>query len=261
MTLERSNLFDELYRGAKKAQWTISMHSQKKTYRLTNNQVIVDQAFSKQYNKRVGDSFNLHTTTSNQTAVTIPAKIVGIVADTGIFAQTSGVMLLSIHDYQAAAPSIVLTYNAIDITTNHVNQASSAIGNKFPLANVQTADQALKSTQDQVSLINKFLEIAGLLALLIGGVGIVNTMQVLLSRRRIEIAMLKTVGYRRFDLYLLFGLEAGLLGHFVFKSAFGVSWYIAVGLIVGIALLAMITATLVAWGAVRVRPLEVLRYE
>ncbi len=93
-----------------------------------------------------------------------------------------------------------------------MNQASSAIENKFPLANVQTADQALKSTQEQVDLIKKFLEIAGLLALLIGGVGIVNTMQVLLSRRRIEIAMLKTVGYRRFDLYLLFGLEAGLLG-------------------------------------------------
>src|SRR5258708_13058275 len=50
------------------------------------------------------------------------------------------------------------------------------------------------------------------MALLIGGVGIVNTMQVLLSRRKLEIAMLKTTGYRRFDLYLLFGLEAGLLG-------------------------------------------------
>ena len=60
--------------------------------------------------------------------------------------------------------------------------------------------------------LKKFLEIAGLLALLIGGVGIVNTMQVLLSRRKIEIAMLKTTGYRRTDLYLLFGLEAGLLG-------------------------------------------------
>src|SRR5260370_28829216 len=48
--------------------------------------------------------------------------------------------------------------------------------------------------------------------MLIGGVGIVNTMQVLLSRRKLEIAMLKTTGYRRFDLYLLFGLEAGLLG-------------------------------------------------
>ncbi|HEY6410739.1 MAG TPA: FtsX-like permease family protein, partial [Ktedonobacteraceae bacterium] len=71
---------------------------------------------------------------------------------------------------------------------------------------------ALKNNQTQVDFIKKFLEIAGLLALLIGGVGIVNTMQVLLSRRKIEIAMLKTTGYRRADLYLLFGLEAGLLG-------------------------------------------------
>jgi ABC-type antimicrobial peptide transport system permease subunit len=70
----------------------------------------------------------------------------------------------------------------------------------------------LKSQQNLVDFIKKFLEIAGLLALLIGGVGIVNTMQVLLSRRKTEIAMLKTTGYRRVDLYLLFGLEAGLLG-------------------------------------------------
>jgi putative ABC transport system permease protein len=61
-------------------------------------------------------------------------------------------------------------------------------------------------------MINKFLEITGLLSLLIGGVGIVNTMQVVLSRRKTEIAMLKTSGYRRGDLYALFGLEAGLLG-------------------------------------------------
>jgi predicted lysophospholipase L1 biosynthesis ABC-type transport system permease subunit len=35
---------------------------------------------------------------------------------------------------------------------------------------------------------------------------------VLLRRRRTEIAMLKTAGYRQGDLYLLFGLEAGLIG-------------------------------------------------
>ncbi len=71
---------------------------------------------------------------------------------------------------------------------------------------------SLKAQQASLDNINKFLEIAGLLALLIGGVGIVNTMQVLLSRRKTEIAMLKTAGYRRSDLYLLFGLEASLLG-------------------------------------------------
>src|SRR5438132_10543800 len=86
------------------------------------------------------------------------------------------------------------------------------MNSQFPLGNTQTATDALKSQQNLVDFIKKFLEISGLLALLIGGVGIVNTMQVLLSRRRTEIAMLKTAGYRRLDLYILFDLEASLLG-------------------------------------------------
>src|SRR2546429_2306317 len=124
-------------------------------------------------------------------------------------------MLISTADYQAADPKLPLLYDTVDVATAdkaHTDQAPKAISDRFPIANVTTADQALKNTQAQVDFIKKFLEIAGLLALLIGGVGIVNTMQVLLSRRKIEIAMLKTTGYRRFDLYLLFGLEAGLLG-------------------------------------------------
>src|SRR6185437_10934680 len=46
----------------------------------------------------------------------------------------------------------------------------------------------------------------------IGGVGIINTMQVLLRRRLLEIAMLKTQGYRQRHLLLMFGIEALLLG-------------------------------------------------
>ena len=182
---------------------------------LTNGQVVVDQNLIDQYNKKVGDSFTIHASTSTGGAISIPVKIAGIVNDSGVFAQSNDFMLLSVTDYQAADPSLPLLYDTIDISTvdkAHTDQAAKAINNQFPLANTTTADQALKNNQTQVDFIKKFLEIAGLLALLIGGVGIVNTMQVLLSRRKIEIAMLKTTGYRRFDLYLLFGLEAGLLG-------------------------------------------------
>ncbi|HYK84113.1 MAG TPA: FtsX-like permease family protein [Ktedonobacteraceae bacterium] len=182
---------------------------------LGNNQVVVDQNLIDQYKKKVGDSFTIHASTSTGGALSIPVKIVGIVNDAGVFAQSNDFMLLSATDYQAADPKLPLLYDTIDVATAdqaHTDQASKAISNKFPLAITTTAEQALKNNQQQVDFIKKFLEIAGLLALLIGGVGIVNTMQVLLSRRRIEIAMLKTTGYRRFDLYLLFGLEAGLLG-------------------------------------------------
>src|SRR5712692_5987485 len=182
---------------------------------LTNNQVIVDQNLIDQYNKKVGDSFTVHTSTGTNAGLTLHVKIVGIVNGAGVFAQSNDFMLISHADYLAADPKLPLLYDTIDVSTAdkaHTDRAAKAISDQFPLATATTADQALKNNQTQVDFIKKFLEIAGLLALLIGGVGIVNTMQVLLSRRKIEIAMLKTTGYRRIDLYLLFGLEAGLLG-------------------------------------------------
>src|SRR5260221_5089291 len=182
---------------------------------LTNNQVVVDHNLLDQYKKKVGDSFKIHIGTRNGNAITIPVKIVGVVNDTGVFAQSNDFMLIALADYHAADPKTSLLYDTIDVVTAdkaHTDQAARTISEQFRIASVVTADQALKNNQAQVDFIKKFLEVAGLLALLIGGVGIVNTMQVLLSRRRVEIAMLKTTGYRRFDLYLLFGLEAALLG-------------------------------------------------
>jgi ABC-type lipoprotein release transport system permease subunit len=56
-------------------------------------------------------------------------------------------------------------------------------------------------------------------------------------------------------------LAMSLLSTFFFHTALGVNGFIAIGIIIAATLLAILTATLVAWGAVRVRPLEVLRYE
>ena len=56
------------------------------------------------------------------------------------------------------------------------------------------------------------LPAAGLLGLLVGGIGVANTLQVVLTRRRPEVAVLKTLGYRQRDLLALFGLETAMLG-------------------------------------------------
>ncbi len=183
---------------------------------LTGNAAIVDQPFAEQFHKAVGDTFDVHVGSNAGTSERLlQVRIAGIVTDSGVLAQSKGAMLISQAYYNSTSSASVVLYDTIDVTTadqQHTDQAVQLINAHFPLANAQTAADALKSQQGLVDNIKKFLEIAGLLALLIGGVGIVNTMQVLLSRRKIEIAMLKTTGYRRFDLYLLFGLEAGLLG-------------------------------------------------
>src|SRR5256714_3265055 len=182
---------------------------------LTNNQVIVTQHFLTTYSKQVGDSFSLYVKTLLGTGQTLTVKIAGVIANTGTFAQAGNLVFMSAHDYLATAPAALANYTLVDVTTAdqvHTDAAVKAITTQFSLVNTQTATDLLQAQQSSIDLISKFLEIAGLIALLIGGVGIVNTMQVLLSRRKTEIAMLKTAGYHRKDLYLLFGLEAGLLG-------------------------------------------------
>lgn len=67
--------------------------------------------------------------------------------------------------------------------------------------NAQTAD-----------LFSFMLKGAGILGLFVGGIGVANTLQVVLARRMLEIATLKTLGYSRRDLLALFGIETALLG-------------------------------------------------
>ncbi len=65
---------------------------------------------------------------------------------------------------------------------------------------------------DTAGLFNLTLRGAGVLGLIVSGIGVANTMQVVLARRRNEIAILKTLGYRGPQLLLLFGFETALLG-------------------------------------------------
>ena len=62
------------------------------------------------------------------------------------------------------------------------------------------------------SSLQQLLLACGLLALLIGGIGIVNTMLVSVGRRTKEIAVLKTLGLKGYQVVPLFLMEAVLLG-------------------------------------------------
>ncbi|HEY6411907.1 MAG TPA: ABC transporter permease, partial [Ktedonobacteraceae bacterium] len=178
---------------------------------LKNGQGIVTGAFLDQYNKKIGDTVILQVSSLSH----LRLKIAGVVDERGIFAQAGAAMLISLETYRLSLQNEPQTFNTIFVTTVnqlYTNQAVGAIQSRFPLSETITVADALKTQQSSADNIRKFLELTGLLALLIGGVGIANTMQVLLSRRTIEIAMLKTTGYSVFDLFMLFGLEAGLLG-------------------------------------------------
>src|SRR5713226_6952285 len=85
---------------------------------LTNNQVIATQSFLDTYHKRVGDSFAVYIKSQAGSGQTLHVTFAGVVANTGVFAQASSLVLISAADYQAATPTtIAATYTTVDITT------------------------------------------------------------------------------------------------------------------------------------------------
>ncbi|HEY7348909.1 MAG TPA: FtsX-like permease family protein [Ktedonobacterales bacterium] len=183
--------------------------------RANPKNAIVTRTLFDEFGGSLGDTVRVTSALSPGNTVVVTVRIAGVLAETGAFAGGESLMIISRDTYHAAAPDQPQLYNTVNVTTTTAAQATQVkqeVQDRFPLASATTAEEALQQNQQGVDFIRKFLEIVGLMALLIGGVGIVNTMQVILRRRRVEIAMLKTTGYQRRDLYTLFGLEAGLLG-------------------------------------------------
>ncbi len=76
----------------------------------------------------------------------------------------------------------------------------------------QTVPEEIKNNQQIADVLGSFIVVLGLGALLIGGVGIMNTMLVLMRRRTDEIAALKTFGLKGRQVAAMFMAEAILLG-------------------------------------------------
>ncbi|HEU5199807.1 MAG TPA: FtsX-like permease family protein [Ktedonobacterales bacterium] len=179
---------------------------------LSGNNIVVTQALLTKLGAHAGASITIHT----QEGV-VQSKIVGVIKNAGLFQGNEALMDIAGFSALSNSSKQPITYPVVYVNVpGHTDAAAAAakksISADLPLATVTTTQDALQQNENQVQQIRYFLQIVGLLALLIGGVGIINTMQVLLRRRQTEIAMLKTAGYQRRDLYILFGIEAGLLG-------------------------------------------------
>lgn len=94
------------------------------------------------------------------------------------------------------------------------------LGSQINPRDIDTTEWLLRRNEFLSDMISRFIVTMGLGALLIGGVGIMNTMLVLVGRRTMEIAALKTFGLKGHQIAALFITEAFLLG--LIGSAVGV---------------------------------------
>ena len=86
------------------------------------------------------------------------------------------------------------------------------LADAFPFFDTTSTIDLRANNETLVDQISQLSTIMGLISLLIGSIGIVNTMQVVVRRRMLEVAVLKTLGMQGEQVTLLFLTEAFLLG-------------------------------------------------
>ena len=117
--------------------------------------------------------------------------------------------------YAPGAAALGINANVIYMRTSpeaDIDALQRSLRQAFPTLDiVSTAD--LEAQNSRVSeQINRLITTLGLVSLLIGGIGITNTMNVVVQRRAGELAVLKTLGVSGGQITLLFLIESLLLG-------------------------------------------------
>ncbi len=77
---------------------------------------------------------------------------------------------------------------------------------------VQTSQKALETLDSTLFAIQLFITIIASISLVVGGIGIMNTMYTAVLERRKEIGIMKSIGARNSAVFILFAMESGFLG-------------------------------------------------
>lgn len=78
--------------------------------------------------------------------------------------------------------------------------------------NVQTFAQLLKQANTILGYVQTTLGGIALVSLIVGGVGIINTMFVIITEKTKDIGIMKAIGARNSDIFTIYILEAGIFG-------------------------------------------------
>lgn len=237
------------------------------------SEIVLGKLAAETYKLELGDTMMLYDNRY---------KVVGL-TETGVTYEDGGGMLALSEAQRLMARSRTVTFIFVEVETpSQAPAVAAAINRRFPEVRASLSSDFAQNTND----IQSTMAITGairMLAMIVGGIVVANTMLMSIYERTREIGTLRALGWPRYrilsqilqeSLYLC--LFAGVLGALLgVLFLTGLTWMPALGQFVyatwraetflsaiGIALLLGLAGGLYpAWRATRLSPVEALRYE
>jgi len=197
--------------------------------------------------------------------------------------------ILNIEDEESQiVVNVYQEFNPIDVAKDIERKLRKSRGEKEgqETFDVQTSEQMLESFNSIFGIVQAVLVGIAAISLLVGGIGIMNTMYTAVIERTREIGVMKAIGARNLDILFIFLFEAGLLGLVGGTIGIGIGiglgkgveyiastmldtdllqaifpLYLIIGALFFSFLIGTLSGILPAMQATKLRPADALRYE
>lgn len=188
----------------------------------TPNSIVLSENTAKNLRAEVGDTITLGGVdgTFTITGIVLTEKEAGF--DNffaGIFGfyyvDKSAMPLLGLED------RVERVFMTIENPTDElITQITEKLNETYPFLEFNTTLDIAERNEFVANVLDQLLTVMGLVSLLLGSIGIVNTMQVVVRRRTLEVAVLKTLGLQANQVTMLFLVQAAIMG--IVGSLFGI---------------------------------------
>ncbi len=212
-------------------------------------------------------------------------QIVGLLKETQTAPDGWLIAPLDIVQKTIKRPNLITQINVVPEDPAHATALAAQIQDRVDNVKVQTLDEQLDAIEQALAVFNAILLSSAVLAAIIGGLAVVNTMIMSVSERTPEIGLKKAIGATNGNIVGEFLLEAAVIGLFGGVIGFLLGWgmaallnvgasealggaaifkitprlaLIAIGLAVSLGVLAGLVP---AWNAARLDPVIALRQE
>ena len=195
-----------------------------------SNEVALPEDMAKQLNVGIGDTVRLtsqYAVGTDGKAKADNVRVVGLTSDpNGAYSYYGGAIVGSDNllaamqgtdDFDTTGTTTVYLDLALDgnsVSAKTINSVKALLPKHFDLmSRQQVSDESIKSlTGNQTSIVTTFLMCFGVLAMFVAALVIANTFQVLVAQRRRTLALLRTIGAKKGQLYGSVLFEASVLG-------------------------------------------------